>query len=148
MSSFSCDAGPMPSFVVLSHTFSKAQSGQNHLDLMIEYDGQLLTWRIMQWPPSTETQVAIQLPPHRLAYLEYEGPVSGNRGTVRRVARGSCQIVRLDNSNLEVQIHSDNASGVLKIYCDNRVNESTRETSDSWRLWMEPEDAASSHHGN
>src|SRR5262249_41898667 len=26
---------------------------------------------------------------HRLAYLDYEGPVSGNRGTVRRVDRGT-----------------------------------------------------------
>ncbi len=27
---------------------------------------------------------ALALPEHRLAYLDYEGPVSGNRGSVKR----------------------------------------------------------------
>ena len=30
-----------------------------------------------------------ELDPHRRAYLEYEGEVSGNRGTVKRIERGT-----------------------------------------------------------
>ncbi|HAH45812.1 MAG TPA: hypothetical protein DCM07_13360, partial [Planctomycetaceae bacterium] len=33
--------------------------------------------------------VAESLPDHRLVYLEYEGPVSGERGTVTRWDKGS-----------------------------------------------------------
>ena len=36
--------------------------------------------------------VATRLPDHRLAYLEYEGPVSGNRGVVRRIDSGKYEI--------------------------------------------------------
>ncbi len=31
------------------------------------------------------------LPPHRKAYLNYKGPVSGGRGTVTRWDRGTCR---------------------------------------------------------
>jgi hypothetical protein len=37
---------------------------------------------------------AVRIADHRPAYLTYEGPVSGDRGTVRRLARGS--VTRLD----------------------------------------------------
>ncbi|MFK7788663.1 MAG: hypothetical protein AB8C95_04090 [Phycisphaeraceae bacterium] len=30
------------------------------------------------------------IPPHRRIYLDYQGPVSGNRGRVQRRAKGSC----------------------------------------------------------
>lgn len=33
--------------------------------------------------------VAERIDPHRRVYLDYEGPVSGGRGTVRRVAAGA-----------------------------------------------------------
>ncbi len=37
---------------------------------------------------------ALRIADHRPAYLTYEGPVSGDRGTVRRLARGT--VARLD----------------------------------------------------
>ena len=37
---------------------------------------------------------AVRIADHRPAYLTYEGPISGDRGTVRRLARGT--VVRLD----------------------------------------------------
>ncbi len=72
-------------YVVLHHT----GHGEPHFDLMIERDadGPLATWRLPAWPPS-EGMVATPLPDHRRVYLQYEGPVSGGRGEVRRVATG------------------------------------------------------------
>ncbi len=53
-------------------------------------DRVLLTFRILERidRPDCDSFVADQLEPHRYAYLKYQGPVSGNRGTVRRLAGG------------------------------------------------------------
>lgn len=69
----------MPRFVILEHDHPVL-----HWDLMLEADGVLQTWRLAQAPEVGRTIEATALGDHRLAYLDYEGPVSGNRGTVRR----------------------------------------------------------------
>ena len=76
----------MPRFVVLHHV----GHGPPHYDLMLEIDGQdrLRTWRLPAWPPA-DGDDAEELPPHRRGYLDYEGPISRDRGTVRRVASGT-----------------------------------------------------------
>lgn len=48
--------------------------------------------------------VAERLPDHRTAYLEYEGPVSGNRGEVARVAWGECEIALDGPDRVEARI--------------------------------------------
>jgi hypothetical protein len=69
----------MPRFVVLEHDHPTL-----HWDLMLEAGEALQTWRLGQ-PPTTSAVIdATALADHRLAYFDYEGPVSGNRGTVRR----------------------------------------------------------------
>ncbi|WP_417382592.1 DNA polymerase ligase N-terminal domain-containing protein [Gimesia sp.] len=81
----------MQQYVILHHDHP-----QVHWDLMLEEDGVLKTWRLPVPPEidpaSDETSLdltAESLPDHRLVYLEYEGPVSGERGTVTRWDRGS-----------------------------------------------------------
>ena len=73
-------------WVVLSHT----GHGPDHHDVMIERapGGELATWRARRWPP-TPGDALEPLPDHRRAYLDYEGPISGGRGRVRRVASGT-----------------------------------------------------------
>jgi len=73
-------------FVVLHHT----GFGDAHFDIMIESapGSKLITWRSSSWPILDFTEVT-RLPDHRSAYLEYEGPVSGNRGNVTRICSGS-----------------------------------------------------------
>jgi hypothetical protein len=73
----------MPRFVILEHDHPVL-----HWDLMLE-DGEVLrTWRLAA-PPGPGTAIAAEaLPDHRKHYLDYEGPVGGGRGTVRRWDRG------------------------------------------------------------
>lgn len=75
----------MPRYVILEHDWNGV-----HYDLMLEYGEMLATWRL-ETLLRAGTQPAIKLPDHRTAYLECEGEVSGNRGSVSRVAQGSYQ---------------------------------------------------------
>lgn len=77
----------MPRTVVLLHTLP---DGSSHFDWMIEVPGRpgLITFRCDKAPSRAPEFAAELLPDHRAVYLEYEGPVSGNRGKVERVAAG------------------------------------------------------------
>jgi hypothetical protein len=60
---------------------------------MIERQDFLETWAI---PPQRTANEAFcvackVLPHHRKLYLDYEGGISGNRGSIRRVDRGTYQ---------------------------------------------------------
>jgi hypothetical protein len=72
-------------FVILHHT----GIDQPHFDLMFERsEGSLLsTFRLPTWP-LTQAVTIERLADHRRDYLTYEGPLSGDRGTVKRVAGG------------------------------------------------------------
>jgi len=70
----------MPRFVILEHDHPSL-----HWDLMLEAGDVLQTWRLANPPEVGSSPIdAMALGDHRIAYLEYEGPVSGNRGAVRR----------------------------------------------------------------
>lgn len=100
-------------FVVLKHTQPASQiplarrqylngddltsdSVDVHYDLMLESEGGLLTFAVPEKPSTSRlTLPAIKLPLHRDVYLEYEGPVSGNRGTVMRVMAGTFALIEI-----------------------------------------------------
>ncbi len=78
-----------------------------HFDLMFETNpgSDLATWRVDEWP-ITGNSTFTPLRPHRRAYLQYEGPISADRGQVHRVESGRHEIeedtpqqliVRLEN---------------------------------------------------
>lgn len=73
----------MPRFVILSHDWPYA-----HYDLMLESGNALRTWRLSE-PPEEEPVAAEPLADHRLDFLEYEGPLSGERGSVTRWDSGT-----------------------------------------------------------
>lgn len=65
---------------------------------MLEADGVLKTWALCLPPEAAPEQPAEKLPDHRLAYLDFEGELSGGRGQVRRHDRGDFeQIDRSEN---------------------------------------------------
>jgi hypothetical protein len=71
-------------FVILRHDHPFL-----HWDFLIEEDEHAQTWRLMREPCLNEPILAEPLAKHRLMYLDYEGPVSGNRGSVVRVLSGT-----------------------------------------------------------
>ena len=74
-------------FVILEHSVN----GAVHFDLMLEVAGQelLRTFQLARWPLAVgEGCACARLADHRRAYLDYEGEISGGRGSVRRVAAG------------------------------------------------------------
>ena len=65
-----------------------------HWDSMLETDGVLRTWALPAEPAKDHEMIAEALADHRLAYLDYEGPISGDRGEVRRWDAGEWESVR------------------------------------------------------
>ncbi len=66
-------------FVILEHNRPIL-----HWDLMLEAGDVLQTWRLAAPPTNGAIIDATALGDHRRAYLDYEGPISGGRGSVKR----------------------------------------------------------------
>jgi hypothetical protein len=99
----------MSRFVLLYHEFPPDFERASHWDFMLEMGDMLRTWAVAQlpagwheaelrtraWHPgcapvaTIDEVVAEELGGHRRDYLEYEGPVSGGRGHVVRIDRGT-----------------------------------------------------------
>lgn len=87
-----------------------------HWDFMLEVEGSLRTWRLEKPPESAESIAAEELADHRLSYLDYEGPVSGNRGVVTRHDAGSYHWL-IDHANrVEVQLDGDRLRGTASLH--------------------------------
>ncbi len=88
-------------FVVLFHSGiedAEHRTANDHWDLMFECGEVLLSWAVEEMPSRGKLLNAIRLTDHRLAYLEYEGPISGNRGSVSRVLSGVYRMLNRDDS--------------------------------------------------
>ena len=92
----------MPRFTLLEHIGAPDDPGGRHFDLLLEAGEACRTWRLLEIPQADGPPVAaIELPPHRLVWLErLEGEVSGGLGVARRVATGSCEVLSSDDVNL------------------------------------------------
>lgn len=110
----------MPRFVVLTHDHPHL-----HWDFMLEQEGVLRTWRLPQPPAAGRVLEAEQLAPHRIAYLDYEGPVSGNRGTVQRWDRGEFSIDEFTDSAVRIQLRGAKLDGRVEL---------ARIKADQWKL--------------
>jgi hypothetical protein len=101
----------MPQFVILRHEEPQGV----HFDFMLEVGGTLKTWALSDLPqPGGEINGAA-LPDHRLAYLDYEGPISGGRGSVERWDRGTYSVQREDDTEWVVQLDGDKLSGMAAL---------------------------------
>ena len=74
----------MPRFVILEHDHPFL-----HWDFMVECGEVLRSWRLDAKPQAGIAVLAEPLGDHRKVYLDYEGPVSGNRGQVKRWDAGT-----------------------------------------------------------
>src|SRR5687768_1276707 len=105
----------MPRFVLLRHELPASDPRRSHFDLMLEADGVLRTWACDELPQLGKVIEAQRLADHRLAYLDYEGPVSGDRGSVTRVAVGEYELVAESPGELRVRLTGGSLCGILTI---------------------------------
>lgn len=73
-------------FVILRHDHPF-----EHWDFLIEDGDTLASWRLLQKPEAGCRVDAEPIPPHRRHYLTWEGPVSGDRGSVQQIHSGWLQ---------------------------------------------------------
>jgi hypothetical protein len=103
------DANPAPlRFVILLHsTEGSSHERPTHWDFMIELANAdpavaLRTWALAAEPQPGETIAATELARHRSAYLEYEGPIRDDRGSVKRVDGGRYQVLESSQQRLKL----------------------------------------------
>lgn len=78
-------------FALLEH----AVGDETHWDLLVESRGSdgLKTWRLRQNPLTCAGPIVAEpLGDHRRVYLDFEGEISGGRGSVRRLDRGEAEL--------------------------------------------------------
>ncbi|MBK8269011.1 MAG: hypothetical protein IPK83_12180 [Planctomycetes bacterium] len=117
----------MVRFVVLFHE----QEAGNHFDLMIENEETLATWKLPQAPETAVgTEVAcLRIAEHRRIYLEYEGPISGDRGQVTRHDQGDCSLEECNDRLWSGQFIGNKLRGRFEL----RGNDGTGE---NWSLHL------------
>ena len=111
----------------------------DHYDLMLSPSGvgRLWTWAIPVDPMHQELPFecdAERLSDHRRVYLDYQGPVSGDRGQVQQSAKGTFEIVVWSEQQVEVRLWLDEAAD----HKDSFLISLTRQRS-TWQLsWAAP----------
>jgi hypothetical protein len=96
----------MPRYVILEHDHPAL-----HWDFMLEAGEALRTWRLAAPPQSGQRVAASPSFDHRLSYLDYEGPISGNRGQVVQWDRGDYEEVLADEQRLQVRLRGRRLRG-------------------------------------
>jgi hypothetical protein len=115
--------GDMFRYVVLRHETGPASKRPSHWDLMFEQGGVLRTWACEPLPNATGV-AAQQLPDHRIDYLDYEGPLSGDRGSVSQWDAGTYCLEHDSNVQWTVRLMGGKLTGQLTLH---RLDESATE---------------------
>jgi predicted heme/steroid binding protein len=71
----------------------------------------LKAWTLPQQPQSGASMDCQSLPDHRPAYLDYEGPVSADRGSVTRWDEGTYRIEHDDPKHLAIELSGNHLIG-------------------------------------
>jgi len=110
----------MPRFALLEHDYPSL-----HLDLLFEAGEALWAWRLEALPVDGGTVEASRNFDHRLIYLDYEGPISGGRGAVRRIDGGEFDWVEKAAGRLVAEVRGCVLAGRLEL---------THVEEERWRL--------------
>jgi hypothetical protein len=100
----------MPRFVVLEHDWP-----ERHWDFLLEAGESLRAWRLLLEPGPGRDVDAESNFDHRVIYLEFEGPLSGGRGSVTRWDAGSFEWMRNESDAVVVQLRGAKLSGVVRL---------------------------------
>lgn len=107
----------MPRFVVLRHECPAGYVRPSHWDFMLEAEGVLRTWALPDAPGAGEAMTAEALDDHRLEYLDYEGPLSGDRGAVTRWDQGTYEFEREEG-----KIEQEAGCRLVVVLCGDRLS--------------------------
>lgn len=130
-------------YVVLRHEINpdstNISGGASHWDLMLQDEGKLLTWAIERLPNLSKSDElnAIpckQLARHRIEYLDYEGPISGDRGTVTRWDCGTFQWKSRTTNELVAILSGEKLRGTITL-----AKAADLETQPTWICTYQPE---------
>ena len=113
-------------FVVLEHRWDGV-----HWDFLVEDGPRLRTWAIDEPIVAGATLTARSLPPHRKVYLDYEGAISGDRGTVHRWDRGVAHVEVWDDRRVRLRVEGDQLVGVVDLW-----NEGGEADAEGPRRWL------------
>jgi hypothetical protein len=100
-------------FVILEHDHPML-----HWDLLLDVPALegLWTWRLLEHPATSGAIRAERLPDHRRRYLDYEGPISGNRGSVTRWDAGDYVLLSDESDGgLLLEFRGDKRRGVARL---------------------------------
>ena len=120
----------MPRFVILRHDSPRGE----HFDFMLEAGGVLKTWALPRAPEAGIEMDCEALVDHRLAYLDYEGPISGDRGVVTRWDCGTYTLEHQNEQEWAVTLAGDRLAGqatLLRLHGDLKL----------WRFSLGKQDA-------
>lgn len=82
---------------------------------MLEWGATLRTWALAREPLSQITIEAEQLSDHRAAYLDYEGPISDDRGTVSRWDAGDYRLLGDAEKHMTLAVSGNRMNGILTL---------------------------------
>ena len=117
----------MPRFVILLHETPPSYIRPTHWDLMLEDGEHLLTWALADMPRVNCDTDAEQLGHHRIEYLDTQSPLSGNRGTVQRIAAGEFEWLVREKDRITITLRGEALRGTAQlIRCDGQ----------SWRFLL------------
>ena len=112
----------MPRFAVLRHDHPFL-----HWDFLLEQGESCRTWRLMKAPDATDDIPGEAIADHRLMYLDYEGPVSGDRGTVTQWDAGTFEWLANGDDLVEVRLSGRKLLGLARL---------RRDDDSSWTLQL------------
>jgi len=101
----------MPRFVILRHDCPPGYQRPTHWDLMLECGDALRSWALPIEPSAGASMTAEALADHRLAYLDYEGPLTHDRGAVARIDAGNYQIERESDAEIVLRLEGTRLVG-------------------------------------
>jgi hypothetical protein len=117
----------MPRFAISRHEGPRGL----HWDLFLETGQILRTWALPRVPEPGIEITCEALADHRVAYLDYSGPISGNRGTVALWDSGSFQMTESSDRELVLDL----AGGKIR---GRAVLRAVPEQSGKWRFLLSP----------